>query len=80
MQSQQKRNVLINSLKANGIQSSFHYIPLHSSVAGLRFGKVGSTMHLTDATAECLLRLPVYPNLNIETVLEGLEMCSENLF
>lgn len=80
LQSQQKRNGLINSLRANGIQSSFHYIPLHSSVAGLKFGKVGSTMHLTDATAECLLRLPVYPNLNIEAVLEGLEMCSENLF
>lgn len=80
LQSLQKRNGLINSLKAKGIQSSFHYIPLHSSVAGLRFGKVGSTMHLTDATAECLLRLPVYPNLNIEAVLEGLEMCSENLF
>ena len=80
LQSLQKRNGLINSLRANGIQSSFHYIPLHSSVAGLKFGKVGSTMHLTDATAECLLRLPVYPNLNIEAVLEGLEMCCENLF
>ena len=56
----QERASLIEYLKKNKIQASFHYIPLHSSPAGLHFGSfVGADM-FTTKESERLLRLPLY--------------------
>ena len=45
------------------ISAVFHYIPLHSAPAGLRYGRVGSTMAVTDSIAARLVRLPLHPQL-----------------
>lgn len=59
----QERSKLIEFLKQNDISSVFHYIPLHSSEAGLKYGKFnGVDMHTTKES-ERLLRLPMYYNL-----------------
>jgi dTDP-4-amino-4,6-dideoxygalactose transaminase len=54
---------LIAHLKARGIHSVFHYVPLHSSPAGRKFGRAAGTMTVTDDVADRLLRLPLYHGL-----------------
>ena len=54
------RTKLIEHLKRKGIYAVFHYIPLHSSPAGRRFGRVGGSMQVTTDISERLLRLPLY--------------------
>lgn len=58
-----ERTSLINFLKDNGIVSVFHYIPLHSSPAGKRFGKFHGEDKFTTKESERLLRLPIYYKL-----------------
>ncbi len=59
------RQKLISYLNSLGIMSVFHYIPLHSSPAGLRFGKIGSKMDETDSISNTLLRLPLFFDLKL---------------
>lgn len=59
------RSKLIKFLKENGIQTVFHYVPLHSSPAGLRFGIFSGKDNYTTNESERLLRLPLYYNLKI---------------
>jgi len=54
------RTALIAYLKAQGINPVFHYIPLHSSPAGCKYGRTGSVMQVTDKLSERLLRLPLH--------------------
>ncbi len=54
------RSRLLDELRQAGIQATFHYVPLHSSPAGLRYSRVGSTMAVTDASADRLVRLPLW--------------------
>ena len=54
------RTNLIKHLKLNDILSVFHYIPLHSSKAGLNFGKFNGTDQFTTRESEKLMRLPIF--------------------
>ena len=56
----QHRNRLIERLRARDIRSVFHYVPLHSSPAGRRYGRTASAMTNTDRAGDCLLRLPLW--------------------
>ena len=51
---------LISGLRADGIYSAFHYVPLHSSPAGRQFGRVCGLMTVTEDVANRLLRLPIW--------------------
>jgi dTDP-4-amino-4,6-dideoxygalactose transaminase len=62
------RGRLIAHLKARGIHSVFHYVPLHSSPAGRKFGRPSGAMTVTDDVADRLLRLPLYHDLAAEQV------------
>jgi len=62
------RTRLIAHLKAHGIHPVFHYVPLHSSPAGRKYGRVGSTMALTDNLSERLLRLPLHYKMSDQDV------------
>lgn len=55
-----QRPKFLADMKARGIQSSFHYVPLHSSPAGRRFGKAPDGCHVTEDAAARLVRLPLY--------------------
>lgn len=59
-----QRTKLINYLKDNDIMSVFHYVPLHSSKAGKKFGLFNGTDNWTTEESEKLLRLPMYYKLN----------------
>lgn len=54
------RDELIRSLKADGIGSVFHYIPLHSSPMGQRISSQVVDLPITDSISDRLLRLPCY--------------------
>jgi len=64
MNSPQKRQALITRLKAAGILSVFHYLPLHLSDMGRRFGGKEGDCPVTEKVSEHLLRLPFYNDLN----------------
>ena len=54
------RRGLIEALKSVGITAVFHYIPLHSSEAGQRYGRTHGTLPITNEVAATLLRLPLW--------------------
>lgn len=63
MPSLEKRQALISHLKTHGIQSVFHYLPLHLSDMGRRFGRQADGCLVTENVSERLLRLPFYNSL-----------------
>lgn len=73
----EERTAFIAKMKENDILAVFHYIPLHSAPAGLKFGRFDGTDEVTTAYSERLVRLPLYYGLTdadqqkvIDTVLE----------
>jgi len=59
----EQRTRLIARLEAHGISAVFHYVPLHSSPAGRRFGRAAGAMPNTDQLSSRLLRLPLWLGL-----------------
>lgn len=56
----EQRTDFISFLKNKGIQASFHYVPLHSSPAGERFGRFDGVDEFTTKESDRLVRLPLY--------------------
>lgn len=76
----EQRTDFINHMKARDILCVFHYVPLHSSPAGLKFGRFSGDDQFTTSESEKLVRLPMYYGLNtddrnrvIKAVLEFFE-------
>lgn len=63
-----ERNRLICFLKSKGIMAVFHYVPLHSSVAGKRFGQFSGVDRYTTSESEKLVRLPLFYGLDFNFV------------
>ncbi|MGE4109613.1 MAG: dTDP-4-amino-4,6-dideoxygalactose transaminase [Burkholderiales bacterium] len=57
------RAALLAHLKAAGVHAVFHYVPLHASPAGRRFGRAAGVLPVTDDLADRLVRLPLYYGL-----------------
>lgn len=60
------RQAVLSSLNARGVSAVFHYVPLHSSPGGRRYGRVHGSMRVTDAQAARLIRLPLWVGLTPE--------------
>jgi dTDP-4-amino-4,6-dideoxygalactose transaminase len=58
-----QRTRLLAHLKARGILAVFHYVPLHSSPAGLKWARSSGEMPVTTALSNQLLRLPLWLGL-----------------
>lgn len=56
------RQAVLRELKAKGITGLFHYVPLHSSPGGLKYGRTSGSMHNTNLLSERLARLPLWNN------------------
>ncbi|MCQ2398571.1 MAG: dTDP-4-amino-4,6-dideoxygalactose transaminase [Sphaerochaetaceae bacterium] len=63
-----ERTSFISYLAEHGIESVFHYVPLHSAPAGIKFGRFNGKDVYTTAESERLTRLPLYYGLNLEDV------------
>lgn len=59
----EERTKLLAFLKENGVLAVFHYVPLHSSKAGRRFGRFHGEDRYTTSESERLVRLPMYYGL-----------------
>jgi dTDP-4-amino-4,6-dideoxygalactose transaminase len=59
----EQRTELIARMKADDIGTPFHYVPLHTSPAGRRFGRTSGPMPNTDTASATLLRLPLFPRI-----------------
>lgn len=63
LRSPSERQKVLDGLKQNGIHAVFHYVPLHSSPAGMRFGRAHGDLSLTTSLSERLVRLPMWVGL-----------------
>ncbi len=63
------RTRLIAYLKAQDIHPAFHYVPLHSSPAGRKYGRLGSSLTVTDDVSSRLLRLPLHYGMEEADIL-----------
>ncbi|MFC3907943.1 dTDP-4-amino-4,6-dideoxygalactose transaminase [Legionella dresdenensis] len=70
----QTRTAFINFMKQSDVQTVFHYVPLHSSPAGMKYGVfAGEDIHTT-TESERLVRLPLWFNLTddkVDTVIKA---------
>jgi len=64
------RDALMASMKQDGIGAVFHYVPLHLSPMGEKFGYAPGDLPVTENLAGRLLRLPFYCDLSQEDQLE----------
>lgn len=64
----EERTRLINFMKENDVLSVFHYVPLHSAPAGIKFGRFCGEDKYTTIESERLLRLPMFYQLTEEQV------------
>lgn len=66
MPGEKKRNALIAHLRKNGIESVFHFLPLHLSKMGQRFHDQKDELPVTVQSSACLIRLPFYNELTLK--------------
>jgi dTDP-4-amino-4,6-dideoxygalactose transaminase len=72
------RNHVMESLKKDGTQAVFHYVPLHSSPMGARFGYQEGDLPTTENVSRCILRLPMFASLTATAqrrVIRTLKKC-----
>ena len=61
-----ERERWLRELEARGVDAFIHYVPLHDAPAGRRFGRTVGAMPVTNDTADRLIRLPMYADLDEE--------------
>ena len=64
----EQRTAFIESMKARDIHTVFHYVPLHDSPMGQKYGRISGDLSTTRELSERLVRLPLW--LGIESELE----------
>ena len=64
----QVQQEFLRHLQAHGVGAAFHYVPLHSSAAGRRYGRVVTEPQHAVRFAERLVRLPLWPAMTDDEV------------
>ncbi|MCM1111675.1 MAG: dTDP-4-amino-4,6-dideoxygalactose transaminase [Muribaculum sp.] len=64
----EERTALLDYLKKNDVYAVFHYVPLHTALAGTKFGRFFGEDRYTTRESERLVRLPMYYGLTQEQV------------
>ena len=64
-------------LKNRNIGAVFHYLPLHSAMGGLKYGKVSANLSVTTQVSECLVRLPVHTQLSDQQLMRTISAVNE---
>ena len=62
------RTRLIDKLRGLGVNSVFHYVPLHSAPAGLKYGRAHGDLKVTNDISDRLLRLPMWVGMEDQQV------------
>lgn len=61
----EQRTTALSYLKQNGINASFHYIPLHNAPEGKKLGYKDGDFPITERVSDCLLRIPIYAGMTV---------------
>ena len=64
LETAEDRARVLAELNRNGINAVFHYVPLHSSPAGMRFGRAAGELAVTTSQSGRLIRLPMWLGLS----------------
>ena len=73
-----QRRAVLDALLQEGVQAIFHYVPLHNSPAGLRYGRASGSMAITEDVAARLIRLPLHAELSAaeqQRVIQAVARC-----
>jgi dTDP-4-amino-4,6-dideoxygalactose transaminase len=73
------RDAFIATMRAEGIATSFHYVPLHSSPAGLQFGRSIGDLAQTEQLSRRLVRLPLWSGLDRDSVARVIDVAGTAL-
>ncbi|WP_295442960.1 dTDP-4-amino-4,6-dideoxygalactose transaminase [uncultured Thiodictyon sp.] len=73
------RQALLEKFKRNEIFPVFHYVPLHSSPAGRKYGRAFGELELTDRLSERIVRLPMWVGLSNEQQDKVVQVLSDSL-
>ena len=73
----EKRQAAIAHLKAQGVQAVFHYLPLHLSPMGEKYGGKAGDCEITERVSDQLLRLPFYTNMTEAEQMRVVEVLKE---
>lgn len=73
------RDRFIERLGSEGISAVFHYVPLHSSPAGLRLGRAHGSLHVTEDVSERLVRLPLWVGMSHRTIEQVVSVVYDTL-
>jgi dTDP-4-amino-4,6-dideoxygalactose transaminase len=70
---------IINKLKSEKIQASFHYVPLHNSPAASKFKIKYEKLEITESYSELIIRLPVYVGMSLNEIKNITNVINEYL-
>lgn len=70
----EERTAFIQHMKENGAGCVFHYIPLHSAPAGLKYGRFDGEDKYTTSESNRLVRLPMFYGLQDEEIYHVIDM------
>lgn len=73
----QTRILFLEYLKNNGISAVFHYVPLHTAIAGPKFGRFSGIDVYTTSESERIVRLPLYHKLNESDIIYIIQKIGE---
>lgn len=79
MRDLKERQTVLAFLQEHGVSAVFHYVPLHSSKAGMKYGRFSGDDEYTTKESERLIRLPIWygiENKKIETIATLLKQIS----
>jgi dTDP-4-amino-4,6-dideoxygalactose transaminase len=74
-----ERQCVLDAFRHNDIDAVFHYVPLHSSPAGQRYGRTHGTLAVTETQADRLIRLPLWFGISQEEQRRVVSVLSEVL-
>jgi dTDP-4-amino-4,6-dideoxygalactose transaminase len=70
---------LLDELKERGIHAIFHYVPLHGSPAGRKYGRCHGDLPETEAAAERIVRLPLWIEMGEPEIVRVVEATGDIL-
>ena len=73
------RKKVLDEFKRNDIGAVFHYVPLHSSPAGQRYGRAHGQLNVTNSSSARLIRLPLWVGITKEQQVKVVDVLSISL-
>jgi dTDP-4-amino-4,6-dideoxygalactose transaminase len=79
METPELRAVVLERLAADDINAVFHYVPLHTSPAGIRYGRTSGHLPVTESVSNRLIRLPLWAGMDLTQVDRVVDALADEL-